>query len=323
MRTTSTSTARSIHLAARVAMALFVSLLATMAAPTGVAATAPPAAAVPTGLQLDHEAHQVECEGSELSGNGQLTGPEAYSASHLTGTPSAISLDVLIVMDLAEGPEVARLRDGTEDGEARYQAAGEALFDEVTGLLAPAKRSYPPLGITLNWTGWDLLKPLEADGTARVRTTESQEIIDLTKAQYGGVRPDDVDIVYTVTDLDMTAIGTNAVAGQADCIGGVANPENAFATGEIRHELIPPQGLPIGPITFYKNFFAKIAAHELGHLLGAHHHYQECGAPAVGEALEGGIGPCSLMTNFVDFQGIDFSRLSGLVVRAHAVDFAD
>lgn len=281
-----------------------------------------PADAGPS-LMVDAEEQQVECEGNELSGNGQLTGPEAYSTSHVLGGGHEISLDVLVVMDLVEGPSVARLRDGTPEGEAAYQAAGDELYAEVMDLLEPSTESYPDLGIVLNYAGWDLLAPLDENGNNRVRTVESQEIIDLTKEQYGGERPADVDIVYTVTDLDIEAIGTNAVAGQADCIGGVANPSNAFAVGEIRHELIPPEGLPIGPVTFYNHYFAKIAAHEIGHLLGAHHHYQECATPgpAMSAVEHGENGPCSLMTNAVDFQTLPFSTLNGVVVRGHAEAF--
>ena len=306
-------------------------LLVLMTAVTPVTALTPSsgasgrsvAAPLEDAIEIIDADEQVVCEGTELDGNGQMTGPEAYSLSHVTGEPTPIALDVLLMLDMDEAVSIARIDRSTPEGEAAYFAAGEELYQQVTDLLAVAPTSYEPLGIQLNWVGWDLLRPLAADGTPRTRTTESQEIIDLAKEQLGGKRPDGVDIVYVVSDVDLTALGTNAVAGQADCIGGVANPENAFAVGEIQHELIPPEGLQIGPITFYKDYFAKIAAHEIGHLMGGHHHYQECGTPApVQSAVERGEnGPCTLMTNAVDFQTLPFSNLNGIVVRGHAETF--
>jgi len=38
------------------------------------------------------------------------------------------------------------------------------------------------------------------------------------------------------------------------------------------------------------------------------------------EVLEG--SPCTLMSNFIDFDSINFSALNRHVVRGHAVDFA-
>ena len=108
--------------------------------------------------------------------------------------------------------------------------------------------------------------------------------------------------------------------------GGVGNPENAFAVGEIGDALVAPKdGIPIGPVTFYRDFAAKVAAHEIGHLLGGHHHYQECATPdpVVSAVARAEVGACTLMSNAVDFQTLPFSTLNGVVVRGHAEAYAD
>ena len=274
---------------------------------------------------LDLESQQVVCEGNEVQGNGQLTGPAATSTAHLTGTPSRIRLEVRVMLDLEEGVEVARIDRSTEEGEAEYQAAGDALYQKMLDLFEVSPQSYTPLGVDMTFVGWDLLAPLKTDGTPRTRTTETQEILDLAKAQYGGQRPEGADVVYIASDLDLMAIGTNAVAGQADCIGGVANPRDAFAVGEVGDNLVDPKdGIPIGPVNFYRDFAAKIMAHEVGHLMGGHHHYQECGTPGSVQSAVGRseLGACTLMTNAVDFQTLPFSTLNGIVVRGHAEQFA-
>lgn len=151
------------------------------------------------------------------------------------------------------------------------------------------------------------------------RTTDSQSIIDLSKEKFGGTRPDGFDIVYTLTDLDMTAPSLgSAVAGQADCIGGVRYDQHAFAVGEISQV----EDLAAGPLTFYHAATSKIAAHEIGHLMGAHHHYQDCVEGIPTETEEGEVSPCTLMTNAVDFQSLNFSVIEAAVVRGHATDFA-
>ncbi len=65
-----------------------------------------------------------------------------------------------------------------------------------------------------------------------------------------------------------------------------------------------------------------IAAHELGHLMGAHHHYGNCGegAPSV---QGGGPTPCTVMfPAMIRMNAGNFGTFEGAVVRGHAVDFA-
>ncbi len=58
------------------------------------------------------------------------------------------------------------------------------------------------------------------------------------------------------------------MAGVAYCIGGVRYADTAFAIGE--------GSSPWETTLDDKTFSAKIAAHEIGHVMGAHHHYGNC-----------------------------------------------
>ena len=265
-----------------------------------------------TGRIIDFEEAMVDCD------TAQLLGPDQVSTDALTGDPADVSLDALVMVDVAEGASIAAIADPEERA-----AAEQALFDKIGAKLAVGTQSYEPLDVGLRYDDFALLQPLAEDGSPRARTTHAQEIIDLAKAQLGGARPADVDVVYVATDLDiqLPELG-NAVAGLADCIGGVAHADRAFAVGEVGVLVEDEGGIPIGPIAFYKDLSAKIAAHEIGHLMGGHHHYQECGTAAGFAVQRGEPGPCTLMTNAVDFQTLPFSTLNGAVVRGHAEEYA-
>jgi len=91
----------------------------------------------------------------------------------------------------------------------------------------------------------------------------------------------------------------------------------AFAVGEATG--IDP--FAIGPFVLEVDAYPEIAAHELGHLMGAHHHYANCVEGLLTGAAND-LSPCTLMFNFVDFQSLNFSQINGPVVRGHAVQYA-
>lgn len=271
-------------------------------------APAPGPQLAPGMIDAEYLMEDVNCN------NAQLTGPAATSASHVTGD-ERVKLDVLVMVDVANGARIAAIRNPRQRAEAE-----QALFKQIRDRLEVGTQSYDPLDIDLRYDDFALLQPL-VDKQPRERTDDAREIIALAKKQLGGKRPADVDVVYIATDLDiqLPSLG-KAVAGLADCIGGVALPDRAFAVGETAP--VEEEEIPIGPVTFYKDLSAKIASHEIGHLMGGHHHYQECGTTAGSAASRGETGPCSIMTNFVDFQTLPFSTLNGVVVRGHAEKWA-
>jgi hypothetical protein len=220
----------------------------------------------------------------------------------------------------ADDPELACLEPvpagtsvaGVTDDGRTVALSTRVLLDGVSQAqaqeaFARAADSYAPLGVTLTAS-------YEAVSFAG---DDAQGLIDQAKARFGGSRPAGSDLVYVLTGKDIQVDGNTGVAGLADCIGGVRFADRAFAVGEVFEE-----DVPIGPLTFYADATAKIAAHELGHLMGGHHHYANCAEGVKGEreVLEG--SPCTLMSNFVDFQSIHFSAVNSGVVRGHSVGYA-
>lgn len=213
--------------------------------------------------------------------------PAATSVTDVTDTGQTISLDVLVLLD---GVDPAR-------GQEVIKKAAEA---------------YGPLKITLDARYETVAFKPEDPGTGDtpVPSSTSTRLLEDMKKWTFGSRPADVDVVYLLTEKDLSD-----AAGRADCIGGVRYPDAAFAVGEdYRFEDLL--------LVFYKNATAKIAAHEIGHLMGAHHHYANCAEGAPGAVEEVGPTPCSLMFNFIDFLSLRFSVLEGAVVRGHAIEFA-
>jgi hypothetical protein len=174
---------------------------------------------------------------------------------------------------------------------------GAAVFET-------AKRSYAPLGINLT----------PSFQSVNFSGTDAQGLINQSKALFGGSRPAGIDIVYTLTSKDIQAGGNNAVAGLADCIGGVGFADRAFGVGE---NFSTDESLAIGPTALARNLTAKVAAHEVGHLMGGHHHYANCGEGTLADPPPDELSPCTLMINAVDLASLNFSTPNGLVVRGH------
>ncbi|MGB1557886.1 MAG: zinc-dependent metalloprotease family protein [Oceanococcaceae bacterium] len=196
-------------------------------------------------------------------------------------TPAAISLDNdPVTLD------VRVLLDGVS------LQRGQDIMDR-------AADSYSNLGITV----------VNSYESVSLAGTEAQELIDQAKTYYGGQRPAGIDVVYVLTSKEF---GT--LAGLADCIGGVKYADRAFGVGEAGDD--SPLNLLV--YNLGTNMAAGTAAHEIGHLLGGHHHYANC----VENALAIGGAPCSLMFNVGDFSSSGFSLLNGIVVRGHAQAYA-
>lgn len=257
---------------------LFVSLLAL---PTLALANISVGAADgdPEGEPMDTE---VACPGEDL--------PHTISPV-LTEKPddgSDISYDIAVLLD---GVSQAQVEDLFERSQPAYNAHGIRL------------RAVSFAAVTL--PGGD--------------TADSTDTIDFAKDHFGGARPAGSDAVYLATAKDLTdeALGS-AVAGQADCIGGVENPATAFAVGEVKAE----SPVELGPVGLFADISLKVFAHEVAHLLGAQHHYGNCVEGLGLDDIEGDTAPCTLMFNVADFQSMTFSTLNGGVVRGHANDYA-
>jgi hypothetical protein len=191
-----------------------------------------------------------------------LTGPDAFSLD----LGDNILLDVMVLLD---GVEKARADD----------------------VMRVAASSYAPLNVSLKWRFREVA----------YATDDANELISLAKQQFNGVRPRGYDIVYVMTTKDIQIGGDTAVAGLADCISGVSFDHHAFAVGE-DFGVEEDAGRVLGPFTHTVDGSAIVVAHEIGHLMGAHHHYGNCvegNSLANVEDLE--LTPCTLMFNAVNF----------------------
>ena len=182
---------------------------------------------------------------------------------------------------------------------------------EAAEVMAEADRFYESLQIDLAAQ----YRRLPATVPTRIRDTE---LIELSKEAVGGSRPEGVDVVYTLTTADLTdTFGSSATAGRADCIGGVKYPHRAFAVGEYQDDVFV-----YPPFTFMEDQAAKIAAHEIGHLLGAAHEYSNCAEGSDTEPTGDALGVCSVMFPDLGLIGSQFSTIEGAVARGYAVDYA-
>lgn len=197
--------------------------------------------------------------------------------------------------------------DGNVGLQMRVLLDGVSLArgQQIIGLVG---QSYAPLGVTV----------VPSFQSVSFNGDDAEGLIQQSKALFGGVRPAGIDVVYTLTSKDISAGGNNAVAGLADCIGGVAFPDRAFAVGEE----LDPDSTGVGGLVIAANLSAKVASHEVGHLFGGHHQYANCVEGLLSE-LGAELSPCTLMVNAVDLSSFNFSTLNGLVVRGHAEAYAD
>jgi len=166
---------------------------------------------------------------------------------------------------------------------------------EAKRAVTAMRKAYGPLGIRV--------APTYEKVSFKGR--DAEKLTEQAKRLYKGKRPRGVDIVYTMTSKDITAAGPlgDDVAGLADCIGGVRYAKHAFAVGETFDSSVDT---------------GKCLAHEVGHLLGGHHHYT---------SIEGLLGP---EANLLDLMGpslslisLRFSTLNSLMVKGHAQLYAD
>jgi len=215
--------------------------------------------------------------------------------------------DTAVVFDLDTGEwvnlDVLVLLDGVDESAAR------SMFEKVSIPYADFKVRVVPTFEVAD-------PPFTGDS--------SQGIIDQARSRFpAGKVPAEYDIVEVLTSKDIQALGQYAVAGQADCLGGLAYDERSYEVSEAGIPGLPEEGIPVGPATFGANYAAKITAHEMGHLLGGQHHYANCvEGNHPGEELNGDTSPCTLMFNAADFVSLHFGTVNARIARGYAFRYA-
>ena len=212
--------------------------------------------------------------------------PEQASYVGITDDGRDIALEVLVLLDGVPQKEAA----------PTFELVAEA---------------YLPLGI-------DILPTFRKAKSFPLTNTqvEADDVIEASKDYVGGERPPGFDVVYTITNRDITD-----AAGKVDCIGGIRYPTRAFGVGYYRND--EEYSDEIGPLTVLKYRTAKVATHEIAHLLGAHHHYSNCAEGDHADPSDDVGGECTVMTPDVFFVSMKFGTLESVVVRGHAVEYAD
>lgn len=226
----------------------------------------------------------------------------------MVAAPQAASAQVVEIGHIPQCteivPAVVALSNANRNIDVRVLLDGVSVA-RASQIFGTANQAYAPLGLQL----------VPSYQTVGFSGPDAQGLIDQAKAAFGGSRPGGIDIVYVLTSKDIASgAGGEAVAGMADCIGGVAFGDRAFAVGED----VAIEPIDILGVSLLRDLGAKTAAHELGHLLGAHHHYANCIEPLVAALVAARGEPCSLMFNDLTFQNLRFGTLNSLIVRGHA-----
>ena len=242
--------------------------------------------------------------GSSYNGIAQPTRGEAADVVRecFEAVPENIQIPALDsgqVIDLS----VMLLLDGTDPIVAQQ-------------LMAEAASSYKPLNVNLR---------LAKMTTVSYTSTLSEDLIAAAKQTVGGKPPKGIDIVgvFTTKEMQSATGGVGTVVGQADCIGGIRWDDTSFLVfSDIRATEAP--GSTFGTIGLNPNIDAasEVIAHEIGHLMGAHHHYSNCVEGNLTSGGPGDVSPCTLMFPAVNFSSLNFGALEGATVRGHAVNHA-
>lgn len=180
------------------------------------------------------------------------------------------------------------------DGVTRTQAAKQ---------MAGAAKLFEPVGVRLTVGRFQ----------DAALTADAAEALQKLKRHAGGRRPADSHLVVGITSRDLTAAGDRSLNGMALCLGGVDDPTEAFVVFE---HIDGPGG---GLISGIPDGGPRLAAHEVGHVLGAHHEHANC-------AQSASSGPpdsaCTLMFPIGTTIGTEFGTLEASVIRAYVEDYA-
>ena len=173
-------------------------------------------------------------------------------------------------------------------------------------LLETTVDAFARIGIRLKLSYQEVRVPAWGDAEDLGGPTQA-EILRFMKQTVGGRRPKGTDLVYFMT--------RHWDGGFADCIGGVRYADRAFALGSIDYAI---EGIVPSPTAHE----GVIAAHELGHLLGAHHHYSNCAEALPSGAVRAEVNPCTTMAPLATVASSTFGVVERSFIRAYVAEYA-
>ena len=242
---------------------------------------------VPLG-SLALQDNDAECTGDGL---GDLT-PAALATG--VAPSDEVALDVLFLLD------------GISKKEAKL-------------LIAASQVAYEPLRIRLVPTFKRF--PIAPEGTAKdgQPTAGIGYLLDEMRSVFPS-SPAGSDVVHLLTSKDLLSAGSDPngdeldeLGGIAACVGGIRFDGLEFSISEAQYRF--------ADVPAAEDPHAIFLGHEIGHLLGAHHHYGNCveGEELVTETQRF----CTLMNaNYVVFNSLKFGTLEARVIRGYTEAYA-
>ena len=237
--------------------------------------------------------------------SGQIVARSTWESPHtiVIQTPPPGTYEVRV--ELMNGS----LRLTTYEGRAFAADAGDPVqvtheecpLDDPTVLLEPDDGRWIDLDVLVLLDGVDpsyatslfedvalayealkirLVPTFEVPSPAFV-TDEMVQLLDEARSRLPlGKVPAEYDVVEVLSARDQRLGPDQGVIGMAECVGGIAYDERAFAVAETG---FPPEGTTIGPLVLRRDLDAKVTTHEIGHLLGGLHQHANCVAVRVGQ----------------------------------------
>ena len=231
--------------------------------------------------------------------------PGAVGLRGLTDDGRTVSLDILVLLD-----------------------GGFPLADAERLFAVASERSYEPLGIVLN----PVFERIDVapDGVIDRSGDEIPTIADMTLFRAAMARttrpPAGQDLVFVLSDKDIW-FGDSTQGEPAPApTTSPARPlpgRRALARAHVRCRRTHPSrlrgaqalcGWHASRHVVLRGRRAKVAAHELGHLMGAQHDFSNCAEGLATELDEPEISPCTLMHTSFIFNSFNFDSVSAAIV---------
>jgi len=219
------------------------------------------------------------------------------------GSPSSWSertLDVAFAVDEtfleAYGENWTARAEGLAAGLEAFYFEEVRIHVRIVHLVALPAGTLPPFVASTPLEGFD----------------EADAIMAALKAHYNATYP---GLARDAVHLLLGGDAAGSVAGQANCIGGAGYLDAGYSWAEASPE--EDRALP-GGAKVLQQMALKVSAHELGHVLGAHHHYANCAEAAAWYSPQDALATCTLMYNDSGLVSLGFSTPNKLAIRALA-----